>query len=173
MINPTPTAVEIVPLDNAREVVRMSEAYIDATLRLSLASDSRAMQLSGITAAASTALLVFGLNNINKASPPGDLLATASFTASALFFASSLFALSVASPKAMGVAGTTYDNWSKDELTGDLVTPLLSQARVYAKQANENLMVLKRNAKRTRFALAILGATPIVAAASAWLRYIY
>lgn len=167
------TAKEEIPLDNAKEVVRMSEAYIDATLRISIAADSRAMQLSGMAATASTGLLVFGLTSLYNWTTPNDIFATASFTASGLFFLALIFALSAASPRAMGVAGTVIDNWSPKELTGCLVEPLISQARVYSKQATENLIVLQRNARRIRTTLIILGATPLLSAAAAWLRYAY
>lgn len=162
-----------IPLDNAKEVVRMSEAYIDATLQISIAADSRAMQLSGMTAAASTGLLVFGLTSLYNWSIQNDIFATASFTASGLFFLALLFSLLAASPRAMGVSGTIIDNWSIDELTGDLTEPLISQAKVYSKQTNENLTVLRRNAKRIQVALVILGATPLISAAAAWMRYAY
>jgi hypothetical protein len=35
----------------AKEIVRLSELYLDGTLRLSLGADARAMQLSGILGA--------------------------------------------------------------------------------------------------------------------------
>lgn len=161
-----------IPLDNAKEVVRMSEAYIDAILQISISADSRAMQLSSVIAATSTGLLVFGLGSSSE-KIAGDVFATASFTASGLFFLALLFSLLAASPRAMGVSGTIINNWSMDELTGDLTEPLVSQAKIYAKHANENMEILKQNANRIRIALIILGATPLISAIAASLRYIY
>lgn len=173
MSNVTQSSASGIPLDNAKEAVRMSEAYIDATLRISIAADSRAMQLSGMTATASTALLVFGLTSLYNWTTPNDVFAVASFTASGLFFVALLFALWAASPRAMGTAGTPVKNWSTEELTGDLVAPLISQAHIYSKQADENLVVLRRNALRIRATLLVLGATPGLSAVAAWLRHAY
>lgn len=53
-----------ITLDTAKEVVRLSELYLDGTLKLAIAADARAMQIAGLSSAAATALSIVGFDYI-------------------------------------------------------------------------------------------------------------
>ncbi|MBY5706991.1 hypothetical protein HFO38_30555 [Rhizobium leguminosarum] len=162
---------EEMTIDKLKEIIRMSEAYIDGTLKISIAADGRAMQLSAMTAAASTALLVFGLTSLFSWDPPSITLSFACFISAAFFFMAHLSALSAAKPRAVAVPGTTLGNWGKEEREGDLRLALWGQAEHYDELANENLAILAQNAKRIKRALALLAAAPVAGATGAVAAY--
>jgi hypothetical protein len=47
--------------DNIREVIRLSELYLDGIIRFAIAADARGLSLSGMFAGATTALAAGGL----------------------------------------------------------------------------------------------------------------
>jgi hypothetical protein len=155
------TPTNTVSLDTAKEVIRLSELYIDGTIRLSLASDTRAMQIASMSAAATTALLLFSFNNIVQTAALNKTLGWASMAAGVLFFLALVYALRAAKPRHFHVNGTTLAQWDKSELFGDLSEALLGQSKVYLEQIQENRQTLAANAKRIRFSLFMLAAAPI------------
>ncbi len=72
-----------VDLNTARELIRLSELYIDGTVKLSTALDQRAMQMAAMSATASSALLLFGLN---QPAPLSLYFILPAFAAAAMFF---------------------------------------------------------------------------------------
>jgi hypothetical protein len=164
-----PDTVPTVSTETAREVVRLSELYIDGTLRLSLASDTRALQITNMLAAASTLLLGLGLANLLDQSNPVRLaLGAASACCGLIFLIALLFSVRTIRPREFNIAGTLKGQWAPNELTGDLAQALMNQAKIYEDQALENIATLSRNAQNIRMALAIfVSAIPLSAAVGA------
>jgi hypothetical protein len=151
----------------AKEIVRLSELYLDGTLRLSLGADSRAMQLSGILGALSTALVVagvgvfFGNNQIDR----NPLAKVASLIAPATCFMVALaYSLSAAAPRGFYVGGNYISLWSSDDdLYGPLAKALIEQAHVYEDQINENTNNLERRSSSITLALRYMRLAPMTA----------
>lgn len=158
-------------LEKLKEVIRMSEAYIDGTLKISIASDTRAMQLSAMTAAASTALLVFGLDNLVDPTTTTYSVPSACFSSAVVLIAALFSALSAAKPRNFAIPGTVLKNWGDEEREGDLRLALWGQAMHYSEMATENLEVLARNSKKIKAALKLLAAAPVVGALAAAVTY--
>jgi hypothetical protein len=163
------TETNAIGVETAKEVVRLSELYIDGTVRLSLAADTRALQISNMLAAASTLLLGFGLANVLDQSNPARLaLAAASLSCGATFLAALLFSASTIRPREFNIGGTLRSQWSDAELRGNLAVALMSQADNYEGQALENIATLSQNAQHIRRALTIMvWAIPLSAAIGA------
>ncbi|MDE4618396.1 hypothetical protein [Sinorhizobium meliloti] len=110
-----PPYPEEMTVEKLKEVIRMSEAYIEGTLKISIAADSRAMQLSAMTATATTALLIFGLTSLFSWDPTNTTVSSACFASAAFFFMALLSALSAAKPRDVAVPGTILGNWGEEE----------------------------------------------------------
>lgn len=143
-------------VDMAREVVRLAELYLDGTLRLAIAADSRAMQLSGLTATAATALFGVGVTYASHNHAKDVVGGIAAICAGAVFYVAAWCALRAASPRPFNVVGNLPSSWRPDELRSALPTVLLSQAEVYELEIQENLATLIANAKRTTLALRLV-----------------
>lgn len=113
-------------LDTAKEIVRVSELHLDGTIRLSIAADARALSVSSLTAAGSTALLGFGLNSILKPTPSHNEVALGStpLLAGVLMVAALIFALRAAQARPFYVSRNVISQWSDDERFGDLAPVL-------------------------------------------------
>lgn len=157
-----------VDLNTARELIRLSELYIDGTVKLSTALDQRAMQMAAMSATASSALLLFGLN---QPAPLSLYLILPAFAAAAMFFFVATAALAAAHPRGFNIAGSSRSDWSDIELAANLSTSLMEQAGHYDIMIKENLLVLNRNAGRMRVGYLFLGATPVVTATTAVAAY--
>jgi hypothetical protein len=159
----------------AKEIVRLSELYIDGTLRMSLAGDSRAMQLSGVLAASSTALLVASIGFIFRSAPidPRYFATGIALIVAAIFFMLALAnSLAAASPRHFNVGGNYLDHWSSDEdLYGPLSNALVGQAGVYRDQIKENKDILRKRAGRISTALWLIGLAPVLAFGAGGLTY--
>jgi hypothetical protein len=153
----------------AKEIVRLSELYLDGTLRLSLGADARAMQLSGILGALATALVVAGIgallgNNLSLIDRNRWALAASLMAPATFFMAALAYSLNAAAPRGFYVAGNYFSSWSSDEdLYGPLATALIEQARVYEEQINENTDNLERRASSIKVALRFMWLAPIAA----------
>ncbi|MDX0679878.1 hypothetical protein GOD41_30585 [Sinorhizobium medicae] len=167
----TPPYPEEMTVEKLKEVIRMSEAYIEGTLKISIAADGRAMQLSAMTATATTALLIFGLKSLYSWNPANIIVSSACFASAAFFFMALLSALSAAKPREVAIPGTTLGNWGDEERLGDLRLALWGQAVHYHDLANENLEVLGKNAKKLTRALKLLAMSPVAGAAGGVVAY--
>jgi hypothetical protein len=155
--------------ETAKEIVRLSELYLDGTLRLSLGADARAMQLSGILGTLSTALVAAGIgallgNNLNLIDRNRWALAASLIAPAICFMAALAYSLNAAAPRGFYVAGNYFSLWSSDEdLYGPLARALIEQARVYEEQIDENTANLERRASRIKLALRFMWLAPIAA----------
>lgn len=156
----------------AREVVRMSELYLDGTVRASAAKDSRAMSLAAMSATGSTALLGIGLNYLLKTNLSKlDLaLGWGAIYAGLILLAALLLALRAASPRPLTLPGTKLSLWTEDELSGkNLSDVLIEQARNYESHIDHNVKTLAKNARRLQYAmiaiLLAIGTAPAVSLA--------
>jgi hypothetical protein len=164
-----------VSLDTAKEIIRLSEQYIDGTMRLSLASDSRAMQFSGILSASSTALVIasIGFLTQGKSIERNQIVIVASLVAVAILFAVALtYSIRAAAPRNFNVNGNYWNEWSSDnDLYGPLSEALIGQARIYQEQINENKETLYERSRRINTALTLIGFAPLLALVAGVIAY--
>ena len=155
-----------VKLATARELIRLSELYIDGLMRFSIAADARASSLSGILASAATALITAGLTLVFAdllPTPISKALASSAFASSLLFYLALCFCISAARPRAFHVAGNYLQHWSTEEdLYNDLKTALVEQVKMYDEQIKENQHTLQKNADKINVALYFILATPFI-----------
>ncbi|MBR0873784.1 hypothetical protein JQ633_25730 [Bradyrhizobium tropiciagri] len=155
----TPQA-DITP-EVAREVMRLNELYVDGTLRLSLAADSRALSISGMLAAASTLLVGYGASTLLAMTTIDNqkvALGVAALWCGGMFATALIFSVRSVRPRNFNITGNFKSSWSESELRGSLAEALLSQASVYENQARKNVQTLSLNAislKKTLFLTAI------------------
>jgi len=161
----TSAPLPAITVDTAKEVIRLSELYLDGTLRLSLAADARAAQITNMLAGTATVLLGIGLVNLlDNVSAARTALGAASLCCGLLFLVALLYSARTIRPRQFNIGGTLRGQWSDDELVGDLALALINQARVYETQAYENIAILGRNAKRIHVCLTIfVAAIPVSA----------
>jgi len=154
--------------DNIREVIRLSELYLDGTIRFAIAADARAQALAGMFAGATTALAAGGLTLLLA---QGLSLIRVSLAAAALAASASIFlglwnAVRAVRPVDFNVAGNYLDRWNSEaDLCGPIYKAQIGQAEVYQEQINENRKVLLQTTKDIEAALEVLKWTPIVALA--------
>jgi hypothetical protein len=152
--------------ENIREVVRLSELYLDGTIRLAIAADARALSLAGMFAGGTTALTAGGLALIssNELSLVKASLAGAALTAGAALFFGLWTAIRAVRPMDFNVAGNYLERWnSEDDLGGPLCLAQLGQARVYQQQIDENRRVLLQSTGCIESAFEVLKWTPVLA----------
>jgi hypothetical protein len=152
--------------ENIREIVRLSELYLDGTIRLAIAADARALSLAGMFAGGTTALSAGGLALISSKglSPVTASLSGAALTASVALFVGLLNAVRAVQPMDFNVSGNYLDRWSSDaDLSGPLCIAQLGQARVYQQQIDENRRVLLQSTGSIERALQVLKWTPVLA----------
>ena len=160
-----------ITLDTAKEVVRLSELYLDGTLKLAIAADSRAMQIAGLSSAAATALSIFGFNYIVHPSRIDVSLGVSAFSAGLAFYAALFYALWAAQPRDFNVGGNIYTNWSKAELEGGLTEPLIAQAKGYDRKIRENINILSNNTGKIKRSLGFIASAPMCALLSGIIAY--
>jgi len=134
----------------AKEVLRLSELYVDGTLRLSLAADGRALQISNMLAAASTLLVGYGLSNILGATSKDVQkisMGLAALSCGGIFATALIFSVRSVRPRSFNIGGNLRSSWSEEELRGSLVDAQLSQALLYEQQALRNNVMLQKNAE--------------------------
>jgi hypothetical protein len=142
-----------VGLETAREVVRLSELYLEGTLRLSLAADTRALQITNMLAGAATLLLGLGLVNVlDQTNLARIALGAASLCGGVLFLTALLFSARTIRPREFNIVGTLRSNWSDKDLKGDLAQVLIDLSTLYETQARENIATLSHNAKHVKIA---------------------
>ena len=151
-----PETTPAVSIETAREVVRLSELYMEGTLRLSLAADTRALQITNMLAGAATLLLGLGLvNMLDQTNSARIALGAASLCGGVLFLIALLFSVRTIRPREFNILGTLRSNWSDKDLKGDLAQVLIDLSAIYETQARENIATLSHNAEHIRTALAI------------------
>lgn len=157
---PCGAAGDITP-EMAREVLRLSELYVDGTLRLSIAADSRALSISGMLAAAATLITGYGASTLLALASfdrEKVALGVAALLCGGMFAIALMFAVSSVRPRNFNICGNLKSSWSDEELRGSLVDALLSQAAVYEGQAARNNARLSQNAELLRKTLSLTAA---------------
>jgi hypothetical protein len=163
-----PIDVARVNKDNAREVLRLSEVYLDSTTKFAMASDARAVTLSTMMATLMAATAAVGAAVI--ALPPGHsgkftvFLWAALLSASACYLMAFVKATNAARPEAFDVPGNYLSSFTNDDLSGCPTALLITQAEIYERQINLNNARLQANADSLRAALAWVRFSPFVAA---------
>lgn len=160
-----------ITLDTAKEVVRLSELYLDGTLKLAIAADSRAMQIAGLSSAAATALSIFGFNYIVHSSRIDLSLGVSAFGAGLAFYVALFYALWAAQPRDFNVGGNIYTSWSKVELEEGLTGPLIAQAKGYDRKIRENINILSDNTGKIKRSLVFIASAPMCALVSGVVAY--
>ena len=156
----------VVSMETAKEVVRLSELYLDGTLKLAIAADARAMQIAGLSSAAATALSIFGFNYVVHPGRIDFALGISAFGAGLAFYSALFFALWAAQPREFNISGNIYSKWTRSELEGGLAGPLISQAKGYDAKVVENIDILSENTKRIKIALRFIASAPACAITS-------
>jgi hypothetical protein len=153
--------------NTAKEIVRLSELYIDGTIRLSLAADSRAMQLSGVLSASSTASAIASIGFLLQDKPidRNHFVVGISLLIAAISFMLALnFSLRAAAPRNFNISGNYFKEWSSDrDLYGPLSNALIGQASIYQEQIDENKATLNNRASKISSALKLIGFAPLLA----------
>jgi len=155
-----------VNLVNAKELLRLSELYLDGTVRLSLAADSRAMSLTGMLATASTTLIAAGLALLftkTDLSRVNFVLGIASLGASLVLIRGTWLAISSAKPKRFSIGGNYMASWNEGDFYGDLKHPIMDQIEIYQEKINTNLAKLESGSSYIHGALRSVFMAPIVA----------
>jgi hypothetical protein len=152
---------------NLREVLRLSESYLDGTAKFAVAADARAMNLALMMATLMTAAAAVGAAIIAlPADHPSKFtffVAVAALAASVCFAIALLMAASAARPQPFDVPGNGFDSFTPADLYGDPKALLLEQARIYQRQINNNMVRLKESAAAINAALKWLRWAPLVA----------
>jgi hypothetical protein len=159
----------------AKEIVRLSELYIDASLRVSLAAETRAMQLSGFLSAASTALIVASIGFLfsNQIDRGRFSVGVALFIAALLFAIALIYSLSSAHQRGINVGGNYLSRWSSEQdLHGPLAKSLIDQARIYEEQIFETMTVLRSRDSEIRTAIKLMAFTPLLSFVSGVTAYL-
>ena len=151
--------------------MRLSELYLDGTLKLTIAADTRAMQIAGLSSAAATALSIFGFNYIVHPSRIDFSLGVSAFGAGLAFYTALFFALWSAQPRDFNVGGNIYTRWAQAELEGPLVDSLMSQSKDYDGKIRENINILSENMTRIKRSLKLIASAPICAITSGTIAY--
>jgi hypothetical protein len=166
-------------IETAREIVRLSELYLDGTVRLALNADTRATTLAGMlatlvvgTVAAGVALLFTGAD----ISPVRFISGVALLTAAVISVTALWYAVRAAKPRPFNVAGNSLKLYSSDaDLYGDLKITLMGQAEIYQEQIDENKLWLSQAANDLRISLSwisyVLPLSALVAAIASALKY--
>jgi hypothetical protein len=154
--------------DNIREVIRLSELYLDGTIRFAIAADARALSLAGMLAGATTALAAGGITLLltRGFSLVTAALALAAFSGSGILIVGLWNAINAVRPMNFNVAGNYLDRWnSPADLGGSLAVAHLAQATIYQEQINENRRFLLQATGHVERAMRALKLTPFVAIA--------
>jgi hypothetical protein len=152
---------------NAREVLRLTELYLDGTVRYALASDARAATLCAAMATLMTAAAAVGAALL--ALPKGPLtpvvlfLATASVVTSLCFLMALWSASTAAQPAEFDIPGNRRESFTDGDLDGDHATLLLAQAGIYEVQIGLNAERLRQSARHLHNALAWARHAPLAA----------
>lgn len=158
-----PPAVPV--LENVREVVRLSELYLDGTVKLVIAQDTKAVALAGLMTTVSTALMAAGLSQLlAEPLPKRNIILGIAALGFALTLVGGLaYAILAARPRPVYVPGNYLNGWNTPEdLRGDLATALLGQARLYQSQIAENNAKLDEATAHMFTALKLLLVAPLV-----------
>jgi hypothetical protein len=153
--------------DNAREVLRLSELYLDNTTKFAIASDARAVTLSTVMATLMTATAAVGAAIV--ALPPEYhskftlFISVVSIASSFCFMMALIQASKAGQPEEFDVPGNYFSSFTEGDLCGDPRTLLIAQARVYERQIHLNKERLKVSAKVLQAALAWVKFSPVVA----------
>jgi hypothetical protein len=155
-----------VPLDTAKEIIRLSELYLDGTVKFSIAADARAVSLAGMTASLTTALLAaaltlgFGPGEITK---PRLVFSIGALAMSCCFGVALFNAVKSAQPKEFDVLGNYLDAFrSPRDLYGEFKSVLLDQAEIYQEQINSNKQILAESSAHLNRALRWVAAAPLL-----------
>jgi hypothetical protein len=152
---------------NAREVLRLTELYLEGTVRYALASDARAATLCAAMATLMTAAAAVGAALL--ALPKGPLtpavlfLATASVVTSLCFLMALWSASTSARPAEFDIPGNRRASFTDGDLDGDHAALLLAQAGIYDEQIGLNAERLRQSARHLNNALAWAGYAPVAA----------
>ncbi|HEY4171847.1 MAG TPA: hypothetical protein VGM42_02380 [Rhodopila sp.] len=163
-----PLDIAQVNRENAREVLRLSEVYLDSTTKFAIASDARAVTLSIMMATLMTATVAVSAAII--ALPPEhrtaftQFLWVAALSASACFLMALMKAINAARPETFDVPGNYLSSFTDADLRGEPTALLIAQAEVYEYQIGLNNERLQANADSLRAALAWVKFSPFVAA---------
>ena len=159
--------------DNIREVIRLSELYLDGTIRFAIAADARALSLAGMLAGATTALAAGGITLLftQGFSLITAALAAAAFTGSAGWIVGLWYAVGAVSTIEFNVAGNFLapidspdEGWnSTNDLSDPLSVAQLGQARIYQEQIGENRQSLILATGKIDTAAQLLKWMPLVA----------
>ena len=153
--------------ENAREVLRLSELYLDNTTKFAVASDARAVTLSTTMATLMAAAAAVGAAIV--ALPPEYhskftmLVLVASITFSFCFMMGLIQASKAGQPGEFDVPGNYFSSFTEGDLCGDPRALLIEQARVYEQQIELNKERLMVSAKTLQAALAWIKFSPLVA----------
>ncbi|WP_158929722.1 hypothetical protein [Acidisphaera sp. S103] len=153
---------------NAREVLRLSEVYLDSTTKFAIASDARAVTLSTMMATLMTATAAVGAAII--ALPPEHrttftrFLWVALLSASACYLMALIKATNAARPETFDVPGNYLSSFTDADLQGEPKALLIAQAEIYEYQIGLNNARLQANAESLRAALGWVKFSPFVAA---------
>jgi hypothetical protein len=171
----TPIDLTKVQECNLREVLRLTEAYLNGTAAFAVAADARATNLSTMTATLMTGTAAVGAAVI--ALPKENhtqftfVVAVAALAASVCFAVALLKAVSAAKPQPFDVAGNYPDCFTAADLYGDPKALLLEQVRIYQKQINNNNARLHESAAAIEASLSLLRWAPIVAVLAGVIAY--
>jgi hypothetical protein len=152
--------------DNAREVLRLSEVYLDSLTRLAISSDARAVTLSTMLATLVTATAAIGAAIIAF---PGDhsksmiSISVASLILGVCFFMALIQAGKAAEPVPFPVPGNYISSFTEAELYGDPKDLLIEQAYSCERRIHPALSQLHANACSLRKALVWMKFAPLLA----------
>jgi hypothetical protein len=152
--------------DNAREVLRLSEVYLDSTTKFATASDARAVTLSTMMATLMTAATAIGAAVIAFPDHHSKFMVSisvASITAGFCFMMALIQASKAAQPVEFDVPGNYISSFTEGDLYGDPRALFIEQAHIYESQINLNKARLQASSNSLHTALAWVKFSPLLA----------
>jgi hypothetical protein len=151
--------------DFGKEVVRGGEVYLDGMLRIATSADQRASGLSGMFAAAATALLAAVVALANPAWNVSGRVAliVGGLAAAAMFLSGAVLCLTTIMPVKFWLPGCEPGNWESDVTAGKKLQDCLGERAGHIQdQIGENLKVIESNARRFKWGATLGIAAPFV-----------
>lgn len=153
--------------ENVREVLRLSELYLDNTTKFAIASDARAVTLSTMMATLMTGMAAIGAAIVtlpaDHASKLVLFLSVTCIAASFCFMMALVLAAKAAQPQEFDVPGNYIGCFTDADLSGDPTSLLMEQARIYERQITLNNNRLQTSAQLLHTSLAWMKFSPLVA----------
>jgi len=153
-------------LDILKEVIRLSEKYLDAQLSIIAALSQRAATIAGMFGAGSLAMVAVIVTVLNAQRPNATLLVYGvAMTPPSAMFAGCVLCALAASAGTFQPAGSDPQKWKGNKAKKHLNEALVGQLNNYQNYITGNAAIIARHARNFRRGLVIGLTAPLLLAA--------